>query len=96
MSRRKREEARRRREEYQKPKRPGPVAPVWRDGHLSVHLSKPGKSEWMRVDHMVLTSFAGPCPPGMECKHLDGDPSNNALANLCWAPPSTTTNEEQA
>lgn len=36
------------------------------------------------VHRLVLEAFVGPCPPGMECCHNDGDPSNNALANLRW------------
>lgn len=36
------------------------------------------------VHHLVLEAFVGPCPPGMEACHWDGDPSNNALSNLRW------------
>lgn len=36
------------------------------------------------VHHLVLEAFVGPCHLGMECRHLDGIPSNNALGNLCW------------
>lgn len=36
------------------------------------------------VHRLVLEEFVGPCPPGMECRHLDGDNSNNALGNICW------------
>jgi len=37
------------------------------------------------VHTLVLETFVGPCPP--ECdvaRHLDGNPSNNALSNLRW------------
>lgn len=40
---------------------------------------------------MVLEAFVGPCPPGQECRHLDGDPSNNRVENLAWG-----THEENA
>jgi len=33
---------------------------------------------------LVLTTFVGPCPPGMECRHLDGNRENPALSNLAW------------
>jgi hypothetical protein len=34
---------------------------------------------------LVLTTFIGPCPPGMEaCHHPDPDVSNNRLENLRW------------
>jgi len=29
-------------------------------------------------------AFVGPCPEGMECRHLDGNPGNNNLENLAW------------
>lgn len=37
-----------------------------------------------RVPRLVLTAFVGPCPPGMECCHADGNPANNNLSNLRW------------
>lgn len=33
---------------------------------------------------MVLSAFVGPRPEGMQIRHLDGDPANNALANLAY------------
>jgi hypothetical protein len=36
------------------------------------------------VGRLVLESFVGPCPKGMECCHNDGDPLNNKLNNLRW------------
>ena len=39
------------------------------------------------VHRLVLDAFVGPRPEGMECRHLDGNPSNNALSNLCWGTP---------
>jgi hypothetical protein len=34
--------------------------------------------------HIVLTSFVGLCPEGMEACHNDGDATNDALLNLRW------------
>lgn len=39
------------------------------------------------VHHLVLEAFVGPKPDGAECRHLDGDPLNNALTNLAWGTP---------
>jgi len=50
-------------------------------GHLSVVL---GRGNTRMVHALVLTAFAGPRPPGMECRHLDGDPTNNHFDNLRW------------
>ena len=36
------------------------------------------------IHRLVLLAFVGPCPDGCECRHLDGDPTNNHLDNLCW------------
>jgi hypothetical protein len=36
------------------------------------------------LHRLMLLTFVGPCPEGMECRHLDGDPWNNCLANLRW------------
>ena len=35
----------------------------------------------------VCTAFDGPCPDGMECRHLDGDKLNNRPENLKWGTP---------
>ena len=31
------------------------------------------------IHHLVLLTFVGPRPEGMEVRHLDGDPLNNTL-----------------
>ena len=36
------------------------------------------------VHRLILETFVGPRPQGMECRHLDGNPLNNHLINLCW------------
>jgi hypothetical protein len=38
----------------------------------------------MFVHSAVLLAFEGPCPDGMQCRHLDGNPANNNLSNLIW------------
>lgn len=37
-----------------------------------------------KVSRLVLTTFVGPCPDGMECRHLDSNSQNSSLDNLCW------------
>jgi hypothetical protein len=56
-----------------------------RYGHLKVNLCHEGK-RWdaVPVHRLVLETFVGPCPEGMECCHNDGNPSNNQLDNLRW------------
>jgi len=50
-------------------------------GHLNVSL---GARNTKKVHRLVLETFVGPCPAGLECLHTDGDPTNNRLDNLRW------------
>jgi hypothetical protein len=52
---------------------------------VRLYLSGKGKSH--RICRLVLEAFAGPCPEGMECRHLNGNKCNNSLDNLCWGTP---------
>ena len=54
------------------------------DGYPRVALSKESRATTLQVHMLVLTAFVGPCPAGMECRHLDGAPANNRLSNLAW------------
>lgn len=36
------------------------------------------------VHKLVLIAFVGPCPIGLECRHLNGMAYDNRIANLCW------------
>ncbi len=36
------------------------------------------------VSHVILETFVGPRPEGMEASHLDGNTDNNRLDNLVW------------
>ena len=40
------------------------------------------------VHRLVLEAFVGPCPPGQQCRHLNGIPTDNRLENLAWGTPS--------
>jgi hypothetical protein len=50
-------------------------------GHLNVSL---GARNTKKVHRLVLETFVGPCPAGLECLHADGDPTNNRIGNLRW------------
>lgn len=49
-----------------------------------VTLGRTGHRYYTRIHRLVLEAFVGPCPPGMEGCHNDGNPLNNLLANLRW------------
>lgn len=58
-------------------------------GHLRIRLTRwingQPHSKGFFVHTLVLTTFRGPCPAGMECCHdPDPDPTNNRLTNLRW------------
>jgi len=50
---------------------------------LTLGKDEAGRVQVFLVHRLVLTAFRGPAP-GMVCRHLDGDPLNNRLANLVW------------
>jgi hypothetical protein len=52
--------------------------------YLGVTLRKNGSTKWFRIHRLVLGAFVGPCPEGMEGRHLDDCPTNNRLDNLAW------------
>lgn len=56
-----------------------------KDGYKTIGLKRNGTEKRTGVHRLVLRAFVGPCPQGMEARHLDGDPANNALGNLCWS-----------
>ena len=49
-----------------------------------VELCKNGLRRTHNIHDLMLTSFFGPRPPDMICRHLDGDPTNNEIDNLIW------------
>lgn len=59
------------------------------DQYLSASLyDSAGKSHTKYVHSLVAEAFIGARPAGMDCRHADGDRSNNALTNLFWRPES--------
>ena len=63
-------------------------------GYKVVRLAADGKYVTWYVHALVLTAFRGSCPDGMVCRHLDGDPANNCLNNLCWGTQSENLLDE--
>lgn len=54
------------------------------DGYLLLRLCLQGSAKTYKIHRLVLEAYVGPCPEGMECRHLDGDRVNNHLDNLKW------------
>lgn len=53
-------------------------------GHQIVQLSRGNKTKPVLVHRAVLMAFKGEPEPGQEGRHLNGDPTDNRLANLAW------------
>ena len=56
--------------------------------HALTLCPEPGARRRAYIHRLVMAAFVGPCPPGMEVCHEDGDPRNNALYNLRYDTPS--------
>lgn len=55
----------------------------------SVVLSRNGSVFNRSVHILLLTTFIGPCPEGMEACHNDGNSHNSTLSNLRWGTPES-------
>lgn len=55
-----------------------------RFGYAIVNLYRDNRPHLELVHRLVLEAFVGPCPPGLECRHLNGNPTDNRLENLAW------------
>lgn len=82
---------------------PDPDNFVWRDcidgvagdGYRAVRLTHNGRCVARYVHRLILEAFVCPCPPGMECRHLDGNRTNNRLDNLAWGTPCQNTGDKR-
>lgn len=56
------------------------------NGYATVHIRKSARTarrKWL-VHRLMLLTFRGPCPRGMEACHWNGVRSDNRLRNLRW------------
>lgn len=60
------------------------LKPIKCNGYKRVHLRKHNKTYFSRIHRLVLETFVGLCPEGMECCHNNGNPADNRLSNLRW------------
>lgn len=58
------------------------------DGYLALNLFRDGRACRRKVHLLVLESFVGARPDGMEGCHNDGAASNCVLSNLRWDTPA--------
>lgn len=60
------------------------LRPRERAGYYRVVLQDDGVTAQYFIHRLVLETFVGPCPAGMECRHLNGDRIDNRVENLAW------------
>ena len=53
-------------------------------GYLRINLYLNGRRFRKKIYHLVLETFVGSCPQGMEACHNNGDATDNRLENLRW------------
>lgn len=58
------------------------------NGYYQVLLAKDGKTIKRYVHHIVTDVFLGPCPPGKERNHKNGNKADNSIDNLEYCTPS--------
>lgn len=60
------------------------LRPVIRNNYLAVTFSVSSQRSTHNINRLVLETYVGPCPAGMETRHLNGIHTDNRLINLCW------------
>jgi len=65
-------------------------------GYCRIGLNKNRKCIDKFIHRIVLETFIGPPPIGKnDVRHLDGNPSNNRIDNLCWGTRSENVKDSQ-
>lgn len=64
---------------------------VRKHGYLEAFLRRNNERFYKTVHRLVLETYIGPCPVGMESRHLNGNRLDNRLENLVWGTPSENT-----
>ena len=52
--------------------------------YVDINLHQLGIRHTLKIHSLILETYVGPCPTGMECRHLNGIRGDNRLDNLCW------------
>ena len=59
-----------------------------KDGYPRVVLYRDKKSLSIKVHQLVMLTFVGECPKGLQINHIDGNKENNHLDNLEYCTPA--------
>lgn len=64
--------------------KPFPIGSATTTQYPAVNWRRDGQRFCRTVHRMVLETFVGPRPFGLQARHLDGNTANPRLDNLCW------------
>lgn len=53
-------------------------------GYCRINLVRQGVRKSPLIHRLVMLAFVGPCPEGLEVRHLNGNPVDNRLENLSY------------
>ncbi len=67
-----------------------------RDGYWKVTLNLESKTQTPFVHRLVARAFIGVCPEGQQVRHLDGNPANSNVSNLCYGTPLQNVDDKYA
>jgi len=60
------------------------LAPYPDEGYLTVGITRDGEQRPVSVHQIVADAFFGPCPDGLEVRHLNGVKTDNQSLNLAY------------
>lgn len=72
------------------------MKPIKMGQYVGLQLKRSdGHTEKAYLHRLICEAYHGPCPVGMECRHIDGDKKNNAAANLAWGTKAENETDKQ-
>jgi hypothetical protein len=77
-------------------KHPRVMKPIKMGAYVGLQLRREdGHIEKAYLHRLICEALNGPCPNGMECRHLDGNKKNNAASNLAWGTKLENANDKK-
>ena len=53
-----------------------------KNGYFEIQLNKKMEAKFFTIHRLVMLTFIGKCPEGLQVNHIDGNKQNNRLDNL--------------